>query len=107
MDPARTAPCERCDTEIPAGAMACPECGYEHPWGRENRLVVALVSGVALLFSTLATSYVTVIWLGNASRPPFPAGEFATWLAPGVLAVAFLCFAYRRPPRTATGEPVS
>jgi len=96
-----TAPCVRCDADIPADAIECPECGYEHPWGRTNRLVVALVSGTALLFSVVGTVSVAAGWLldgGGASI-----GQLATWLVPGLFATAMLSFALRRPPRTATG----
>ena len=102
-----TAPCERCEAEIPADAVECPECGYEHPWGRENRIVVSLISGTALLFSGLATSYVAALWLTDETARGFPVAQFVTWLAPGLLAAALLYFALGRPPRSATGDPIT
>lgn len=61
------APCERCETEIQADSLACPECGYEPGSSLKARILAELAVLVAL------PSYVALVVLtilAGDLRPP-------------------------------------
>jgi len=85
-----TAPCERCDAEIPAEAIECPECGYRTPWTPRNRRMVAGASALALAISAFWLVSLVVRWQIEGAFPAVSVDSLVGWLTPGLVGAALL-----------------
>lgn len=104
MAPNRTAPCERCDAEIPAEAIECPECGYRTPWTTRNRRMVAGASALAVCITALWLVSIVARWQIEGAVPAVSIDSLVGWLTPGLVGAALLYVVRNSSTGTATRE---
>jgi len=85
-----TAPCERCDAEIPADTTECPKCGYRTPWTPRNRRMVAGASALAVCITTVWLVSLVVRWQVEGAVPVVSIDSLVGWLTPGLVGAALL-----------------